>query len=133
MDDDIEIFKGKRFSDLCKDIYDNSNTTRNQVEILISELRQLIKGVNEAITIVPMIKDYLSVGVKNDEQLVKLAAIVQRIASRQATALEVGSSFELSDHEREQLMGEVQKLTAEEKNSLSVDDVVEKAKAELKK
>ena len=133
MDDDIEIFKGKKFSDLCKDIYDNSAHTRAQVEILISELRQMIKGVNDAITVVPLIKDYMSIGVKNDDQLVKLAAIVQRVANRQATAEASGDPFALTEEEKQQIMQEVDSLSLEDKNvnSTEVEAVVAKAKQEL--
>jgi CRISPR/Cas system-associated endoribonuclease Cas2 len=131
MDNDIEIFKGKKFSDLCKDIYTNSQNTRNQIDILVSELRGLIKGVNDAITIVPMVKDYLDVGVRNDDQLVKLAGIIQRIASRQITAEASGNPFELSEEERNQLMSEVNKLSSDEKNKLSVEDIVSGAKLKM--
>lgn len=123
MDNDVEIFKGKNFSDLCKDIYLNSQHTRNQVEILITELRQLCKGLNDAMMIVPLIRDYLELGVKNDEQLVKLAGIVQRIQSRQLTVESSGGTFELTDEERKQLMDEVDKV-AEAIDTNSIVDTV---------
>jgi hypothetical protein len=136
MDNDIEIFRGKNFSDLCKDIYTNQQSTKNQVDVLIGELRQLIKGVNDALMVVPLIKGYLEVSVKNDDQLVKLAAVVQRIASRQASIEATGGAFELSDEEREQLMEQVNTLSIEEKNNISkqsVDDIVNTAKESLEK
>jgi hypothetical protein len=82
MDNDIEIYKNKKFSDLCKDIVSNSESNRDQIDILISDLRSLVKTANDALLIVPLIRDYFDVRVKNDEQLVKLAAVVQRIMSR---------------------------------------------------
>lgn len=127
MDNDIEIFKGKKFSDLCKDIYTNSQHTRNQVEILISELRQMCKGLNDAMMIVPMIKDYLDLGVKNDDQLVKLAGIVQRIQSRQLATEASGGAFELTDSEREQLMDEVEKVAG----AIDTESIVDNAKKQL--
>lgn len=133
MDNDIEIFKGKKFSDLCKDIYDNSAHTRNQVEVLISELRQLIKGVNDAITVVPLIKDYIAVGVRNDDQLVKLAGIIQRIASRQIQAETSGDPFALTAEEKKQLMAEVDSLSSDDKNHsvIDVQTIVDTARGEL--
>ena len=69
MDNDIEIYKNKKFSDLCKDIVSNSESNRDQIDILISDLRSLVKTANDALLIVPLIRDYFDVRVKNDEQL----------------------------------------------------------------
>ena len=73
-----EVFGGKSFADLLEDIYNNSAKKKKQIEILINELRPLIQNVNEAAVIVPLIKDYLEVGVRNDEQLVKMASVFQK-------------------------------------------------------
>lgn len=73
-----EVFGGKSFADLLEDIYTNSAKKKKQIEILINELRPLIQTVNEAAVIVPLIKDYLEVGVRNDEQLVKMASVFQK-------------------------------------------------------
>jgi|DEB19_MinimDraft_3_1074340.scaffolds.fasta_scaffold01145_7 hypothetical protein len=111
MDFDIEIFKGKSFSDLMKDIYSNSSKKDRQINLLIGELRPLIKNVGDATVIVPLIKEYLEVGVKNDEHLVKLAAVVQRLVSTSnRVQAETGQSWILSDEEKKQLMGELDEL-----------------------
>ena len=81
---DKEIFDGKTLSDLFSEIHSNSTNTRNQVKGLISELKPLIENIGDATLIVPMIKEYMEIGVKNDEQLIKLATIIQRIESAQA-------------------------------------------------
>jgi hypothetical protein len=106
MDLNFEIYKGKNFSGLCKDIVKNSESQKDQIDILISELRSLIKTINDATIIVPMIKDYYDVGIKNDEQLVKLASVVQRLVAKGEASGE-GSSMILSEDERKQLMEEV--------------------------
>jgi len=113
MDLDFELFKGKKYSSVLKEIVINSEDKRNQIDILISDLRGMIKTANDAMVIVPMIKDYLDVGVRNDEQLIKLAAIVQRIMSNNASPDENGGGFALSDDERKQLMEEAEKITKE--------------------
>ena len=79
---------------------------KDQIDILISELRTLIKTVNDAVIIVPLIKDYYDVGIKNDEQLVKLAAVVQRLVAK-GEATGEGTAMILSEDERKQLMDEV--------------------------
>jgi uncharacterized membrane protein len=111
MDLDFELYKGKKYSSVLKDIVINSDDKRNQIDILISDLRSMIKTANDAIVIVPLIKDYLDVGVRNDEQLVKLAAIVQRLISSSTQTGEGESGFALSDAERKQLMEEAEKIT----------------------
>jgi len=113
MDLDFELYKGKKYSSVLKDIVINSDDKRNQIDILISDLRSMIKTANDAIVIVPLIKDYLDVGVRNDEQLVKLAAIVQRLISSNAQSGENDSGFALSDDERKELMKEAEKITKE--------------------
>jgi len=113
MDHDIEIFRGKKFSDLCKDIYENSSHTRNQIEVLISELRGKISNLNDAMMVVPMIKDYLDVCVRNDDQLLKLAAVVQRITSRQAAG-GADDPFQLTEKEKEELMSAMETVSFSE-------------------
>lgn len=108
---EFEIYKGKSFAALCKEIVVNQNEKKDQLDVLVSELRNLIKGVNDAIVVVPLIKDYLDVGVRNDEQLVKLAAIIQRILSKQNEGGdELAGTFQITDEERKELLKEVENL-----------------------
>jgi hypothetical protein len=107
-DFDIELFKGKTFSELMKDVYDNSKKKERQINLLIGELKPLVKNVGDATLIVPLIKEYLEVGVKNDEHLVKLAAVVQRLISSNAKAQsETGNGYMLSEEEKQQLLAEL--------------------------
>ena len=100
---DYEIFEGKSLSSLFKDIYENTEFNRKQLDVLTKELVQFIKDGDTAVQIVPMIKEYLEINVKNDDQLVKMAGIVQRLISAESRA---GSEdeFGLSDTEKEQLI-----------------------------
>ena len=93
---DKEIFDGKTLSDLFSEIHGNSTSTRAQVKALIGELKPLIENIGDATLIVPMIKEYMEIGVKNDEQLIKLATIVQRIESANAKG-EGGDMFDFSE------------------------------------
>ena len=104
---DYEIFDGKSLSSLFKDIYDNTEYNKKQLDILTKELVTFIKDGDTAVQLVPMIKEYLEINVKNDDQLVKIAAIVQRLLSAEAKG---GSeeSFALSESEKEQLMKAVE-------------------------
>ena len=105
---DYEIFKGKTLSDVFKDIYDNSHTNKKQLEVLMKEVVGFIKDGDTAVQIVPMLKEYLEINVKNDEQLVKLATIVQRITAAEKRITSDDSEFGLSEAEKEQLMSAIE-------------------------
>ena len=109
MSADYELFKGTTFSDLMRDVYHNSKKKSRQIDTLIQELQPLIKNTGDATVIVPLIAEYLEVSVKNDDALVKLAAIVQRIVSANAKGEEDGNEFGLSDEERKRLIEEAEK------------------------
>ena len=79
---DKEIFSGKTLSDLFSEIHDNSTNTRVQVKALIGELKPLVENVGDATLIVPMIKEYMEIGVKNDEQLIKLMCLYPKVIER---------------------------------------------------
>ena len=108
MSNDYEIFEGKTLSDVFKDIYDNSKTNKQQLEVLMKEVVGFIKDGDTAVQIIPMLKEYLEINVKNDEQLVKLATIVQRITAAEKRVSDSGDEFGLSDAEKEQLMNAIE-------------------------
>ena len=95
MANDYEIFEGKSLSDLFKDIYENTEKNRKQLDVLTKEIVQFIKDGDTAVQIVPMIKEYMEIGVKNDEHLIKLATVIQRIEIAQAKG--DGGDFDFSD------------------------------------
>ena len=109
---DFEVFEGKSLSDVFKDIYDNSKTNKKQLEVLMKEVVGFIKDGDTAVQIIPMLKEYLEINVKNDEQLVKLATIVQRMATAGNKGDE-DDNFILSDREKEQLMSNIQSTVEE--------------------
>ena len=102
MKNDPEIFGGKKFSDILEEIHKNSTDKKVQIDLLISELTGYIQTANDVVQIVPLISQYLEVAVKNDEQLVKLATLVQRILNVEAKGAEQSSL--LSENEKEQLL-----------------------------
>ena len=108
MDKNDEIFRGKSFSDLMKDIYENQKKKDRQIKLLIAQLEPLVRNLNDAAVVVPLIKEYLDVSVKNDDALIKLAAIVQRMMKDNA-ASETGG-FILSDEEKKQLMAAIDEV-----------------------
>ena len=120
---DYEIFEGKTLSDVFKDIYDNSKTNKTQLEVLMKEVVGFIKDGDTAVQIIPMLKEYLEINVKNDEQLVKLATIVQRITAAEKRVSDSGEEFGLSEAEKEQLMNAIESDVQELQNKQ--DEVLE--------
>jgi len=109
---DFEIFEGKTLSDVFKDIYDNSKRNKTQLEVLMKEVVGFIKDGDTAVQIIPMLKEYLEINVKNDEQLVKLATIVQRLAQAGSKGESEGE-FGLTEAEKEQLMKNIENTVNE--------------------
>jgi hypothetical protein len=103
------VFGKKKFSDLLEEIYTNQKKKENQISTLISELKPLVQEIGDATLIVPLIKEYLEIGVKNDEQLIKMATIVQRILSSSNSE----EGFGISDEEKAQLLAEIDKISKE--------------------
>lgn len=124
MDTDKEIFDGKTFSSLAKDIYFNSTRKSAQIEQLIKDLRTMVKDAGSATVIAPMIKDYIDVSVKNDDQLIKLSAVLQRFLSGSSSSDDAGGGGGgLTDMEKEQLLQSVKKEVEEISKT---DDTIEK-------
>ena len=103
---DNVIFGKKKFSDILEEIYTNQQKKDKQVTALISELKPLISDIGDATLVVPLIKEYMEISVKNDDLLVKMAALAQR-AMQTATA---EGTLTISDEEKEQLLAVMNEL-----------------------
>ena len=101
-----EIFEGKTFQDLTHDIYKNTKDRKKQIDLLISEIHGFITTIDDVIMVAPIIKEYMDVAVKNDEHLVKLAGVIQRIIAKSTGGDE--ESFLLSDAEKDDLISALQ-------------------------
>lgn len=123
MESDPEIFNGKTFSSLAKDIYFNSSHKKDQINQLIKDLHTMVKDVGSATVIAPMIKDYLDVGIKNDDQLVKLSAVLQRYLSNSGSSDSSEGGGLLTDSEKEELLNNVR---SEMETSRKQDNEIDK-------
>jgi altronate dehydratase len=118
MDFESQIFEGKTFSDLLKNIYDNSSKKEKQIKDLISSLKPMVIDTQSALMVVPLIKEYLDVSVKNDDSLIKIAGIVQRAMANSSNG---SDDFVLSESEREQLLNAVQTIDEKITKSTTID------------
>jgi hypothetical protein len=91
------------------DIYSNQKKKDRQIKLLIAQLEPMVKNLNDAAVVVPLIKEYLDISVKNDDALIKLAAIVQRMM-KDSNSGESWWSNPKSDEEKRQLMDAIDEV-----------------------
>ena len=112
MNDNQEIFDGKTFQDLTKDIYDNVKNKKLQLDLLVQEIHGFIRTIDDAIIVAPVIKEIMDVSVKNDEHLVKLASVLQRIITKSVGGID-DDSIALTEQEKEELIQTLQETVDE--------------------
>ena len=106
------IFGDKKFSDILEEIYNNQKKKEEQISTLISELKPLIQDIGDATLVVPLLKEYLEISVKNDEQLIKMATIIQRAVQNEG---DDDGNFGMTEAEKQQLLNEVKKYGEDKK------------------
>jgi hypothetical protein len=122
MEKDFKIFGDKNFSDLSKEIYENNKLKKTQIDLLIQEVHGYIQGIEDIAIVGPIIKELMDVGIKNDDNLVKLATLYQRIMSKQTVdESDVGL---LTEEEKEQLMASLEDVA--EDLQKKKDEIVDK-------
>jgi hypothetical protein len=103
--DDVTVFGNTSLSDLFKQIHKNNKDIDKKIEDFINTMKPMATAnVGNATNLMPVVKDLIDVNVKNNEQLVKMAAIAQRAATSNS------NSNELID------MSEIEALLAEQKD-----------------
>jgi len=118
---DQVIFKKKKFSDILEEIYKDTKTKEKQVNQLIAELKPLIQDTGDATLVVPLIKEYLEIGVKNSDNLIKMAAICQRVISK---TVEASDGALISEDEKEALLSAIQDIEEEQQKALPAPKVI---------
>jgi hypothetical protein len=122
MSTNFELFPGKNLSGLFKNIYDNQQNKKQKISELIAEMKKVIRHSGDMAVIGPIIKDLVDTSVRNDESLLKMAAIAQRmVASKEKVDGDTGF---LSDQEKEQLLQQLEDTVIEiENEKTKVDDL----------
>jgi|TARA_B100000902_G_scaffold399222_1_gene469093 hypothetical protein len=111
MEKDFKIFGDKNFSDLSQEIYENSKLKKTQIDLLVQEVHGYIQGIEDIAIVGPILKELMDVGVKNDDNLLKLATVIQRIMNKQADVTEETSL--LSEDEKEELMNALEDMSGD--------------------
>ena len=129
MEKDIKIFGDKNFSDLSQEIYENNKLKKTQIDLLIQEVHGYIQGIEDIAIVGPIIKELMDVGIKNDDNLVKLATLYQRIMSKQP--IDDSDISLLSEEEKEQLMASLEDVA--EDLQKKKDEIVSKDPVDITK
>jgi len=124
------IFGDKTLSDMFSDVYKNTERKREQINQFVASFVKLIKTPEDAAMLGPVLKDLLETNVKNDEHIVRLVQIAQRLVAMDSKSTE-GNSL-LSDAEKEQLLRNVQKDFEEAiKDSEDIEDELQTIKTKI--
>ena len=127
MEKDFKIFGDKNFSDLSQEIYENSKLKKTQIELLVQEVHGYIQGIEDIAVVGPILKELLDVGVKNDDNLLKLSTLFQRIMAKAGTdESDIGL---LSDDEKQQLLDSLEDAASEiqkKSDETSIEKIREK-------
>jgi hypothetical protein len=123
MSTEFELFPGKSLGGLFKDIYDNQQTKKLRISELIAEMRKLVRHSQDMMAMGPIIRDLIDSSVRNDDALIKMAAIAQRIIGNNQK--KEGDNGFLSNDEKEQLLRELDKTISEVSNEhdMKLDDI----------
>ena len=111
MEKDFNIFDDKKFSDLSKEIYENSKLKKTQIDLFIQEVHSYIQGIEDIAIVGPVLKELFDVAVKNDDNLLKLATVIQRIMNKQIDVMDDASL--LTDEEKKELMDTLEEAAAD--------------------
>ena len=115
------LFDDKSFSDLLKEIHGNQKKKAKQLAQLIAELRPLVQSLGDATVVVPLIKEYMEISVKNDDALLKMAAIVQRLSTGTVNSGDGGLLTEEEMAQLQEITEEIAK-TVEEPKQIEAPD-----------
>lgn len=99
------IFADKTLSDMFADVYKNTETKRNQINEYVKNMVKLIRTPEDAAMLGPVIKDFLEVNVKNDEHIVRLVTVAQRLVALNTKSS--SNEFILSEEEKSQLLSNI--------------------------
>ena len=107
MDITTELYDGKSLADLFAEIHKNTDSKRLQINQFILKLVQLIRTAEDAAVIGPVVQGFLEVNVKNDEHLVRIAQIAQRIVAVGNKTSGNGMDSLLTAEEKQDLLRDV--------------------------
>jgi len=128
LDKDSVLFDDVSLSDILKKIYNNSDSKQKQIDDMVGKLGNLVKGVTDASILLPLLKEIMDVSIKNDEQLVKMAGIIQRLLQVDNNPKGNGGMDLLPDHEKMALLQNIKEGVDSKKVDEQLEQLAEKVK-----
>lgn len=123
---DIILFDKKSLSDIFKQIHKNNKDTDKQITELIDALKPIATtNAGSAVMLMPNVVNLIDVNVKNNEQLIKMAGIVQRASSNSDEGFDLFNSPDIQKllDESKEIQNEGQKLIDSTSNiQLQIDN-----------
>jgi len=105
VDMNFPLFKGKTFSDLLGDIYENQQAKKKNISALIEEMRKLVTSTRDVVTVGPIITQLIEASISNDDHLIKIANIAQKLVL--ANTKKAGDEGWLSEDDKKALLEEM--------------------------
>lgn len=130
MSTEFELFKGKTLGSLFEDIYNNQIQKKSKISELIIELKKMVRHAGDMAVIGPIIKDLIDTSVKNDDQLVKLANLAQKLVLSEKKS--EGQDGFLSDFEKQQLLRDIESTQQELERVDDLENEIEELKQKVK-
>lgn len=111
-----KIFRDKTLSNLFEEIYDTSKKKEAQIKSIIKSLQPLIQeDIGNATLIMPLMSEWMELSLRNDDQLVKIAGIVQKMFNT-GKGGDGNNSWNLTEEERVELLKEIEKMSSPNNN-----------------
>jgi hypothetical protein len=129
MSTDFELFPGKNLSGLFQDIYQNQVNKKQKISSMIDEFKKMVRHAGDVAVMGPLINDLIDSSLKNDDHLIKLATIAQRIVAAETKS--EGEAGFLSAEERAQLLAEIEEVHEEVKRMDDIENEVEELKQKI--
>lgn len=126
MSTDFELFPGKNLSGLFEDIYNNQISKKQRISEVIQEMRNMVRHAGDLAVVGPLINNLIETSVKNDDLLIKLATIAQRLVISNNKS--EGEDGYLSAEERNQLLQEINEV----EDMVMANDEIEEVKKKIK-
>ena len=115
---DFTIFRDITFQDLLADIYDNTSEKSVLIKTMIEDLRSLVETPEDAIMVIPLIVQYLDVGIKNDKHLIELSNTIEKYKKNIDKSRDDSPESSLDDSEMEYLIKQAEQELLEELKTL---------------
>lgn len=104
--DKIQVYGDRTFGDMIRDLEDRNDARKKSIEELVDKLTDMVDNPDNAIVLVPLIKEYMEIDVSNDKHKVDLMKILQKLYKTKIDADEVTGEGDLPDDVKDWVKGE---------------------------